>query len=136
LPIIAAEIAWWTMDREPHRAVEPPPSSHSREENRSGRVETDDRSLVHRFTRSRDGNAERIIGEANVRFAADEQNAILHLIFAPPLAAVPTVSVQSLDENISVKSTECRPYGARIEARRGRSSAEPLTVRIRYEVQG
>jgi hypothetical protein len=60
-----------------------------------------------------------------------EQTAVLHLAFCPPLESDPEVEVAALDgEGVAVRTTECRSYGLRIEAKRGRQAASAASVLI------
>lgn len=84
---------------------------------------------------SADGSCEMVEGEATVRFAAGQQQAILHVAFCPPLCGSPCVDCQPLSEaDLRWKIVTAAPYGLRIDLTRRTDLDSPLTVRMGYSV--
>jgi hypothetical protein len=149
IPVIAAEAFWWVTPAEesagtirlfpasitsasrlsssPALAQEPPAFCRP----------SPSENLLQEFTRVQGDGVEIIGGRVAIRFAAQEQTAVLHLSFCPPLASDPVVAVRTLAaDSVVVKAAECRSYGLRLEAKRGREVAAPLLVRVEYEARG
>jgi hypothetical protein len=72
-----------------------------------------------------------------IDFAPQEQVAALHLAFCPPLGSDPEIELETVDaDEITVRATECRSYGVRLEAKRGRDTASAASVLVRLEAVG
>lgn len=83
-------------------------------------------------TTTPDGS-ERIAGSVHVHFAAGQRQAAIHLPFVPPLADVPQVDCQVLDDDSArLRVTDARPYGARIEVKRGQPVGEAGTIEVGF----
>lgn len=118
LPVIATEAYW--------RAV--PLQAGTRKRNRLGPA------VVQQLTRIHQGGCERITGTVRIDFAPSEQTAAQHIAFCPPLESDPEVEIEEAEQNgVTIRATDCRSYGLRLEARRGRDTAEPLTVLVKFE---
>lgn len=128
LPVITAEAAWRVLPRDAF-PFPPAPLLPS-----SAALPTDP-TIVQQLTRTRQADGELIRGVAQLHFAAGEQTASLHLAFCPPLAADPQVDVKGIDAGtITLRTTESRSYGVRIEGRRRREeTAKPLTLLVQVE---
>lgn len=127
LPVITAEAAWRVLPHNPLPLSSAP--LHLRPSLPA------DQNVVQQFTRTRREDGELIRGVAQLRFATGEQTAALHLAFSPPLAADPQVEVKVIDAGtITLRMTESRTYGVRIEGRRRREeTAQPLTLLVQIE---
>lgn len=80
-----------------------------------------------------DDGREYVEGTVAVHFAADQKQATAHLAFCPPLAELPEVECEVLDESdVRVKTGAVYPYGVRIEARRTGAIDRPETVQVGY----
>jgi hypothetical protein len=75
-----------------------------------------------------------ITGTARIEFAAGERTATLHVAFCPALENDPDLDIEAVEaEGVTIRATDCRSYGLRLEARRGRNSAAPLGVLVEFE---
>jgi hypothetical protein len=129
LPLVATEAYWRVVPYQGStpsaRPVSPP---------LPGSPAPPPESLIQQLTRLRENGRERVNGKARIDFAAGEQTTALHVVFSPPLAKDPSVAAEAPDaEGITIRATECRTYGLRLEARRGRDSAAALTVLVQFE---
>jgi hypothetical protein len=130
LPVITVEAAWRVSPRE----SQPRPATST-----TSVIRQDDGALspqgdvVQQLTRFRESNLETITGVARIEFAPQQQTAVLHLAFCPPLSNDPTLEVSVVDHaGISVRATECRSYGVRLEAKRGPGTSVAESVLIRF----
>lgn len=129
LPVIAAEALWRVV---PHHEASSPARVVSPLHPDS--TEPPPESLVQQLTRFRQNGQDRISGKARIELAAGEQTAALHVAFCPPLGDDPEVEIEAVEaEGVTIRATDCRSYGLRLEARRGRVSNVPLQVLVRFE---
>lgn len=88
--------------------------------------------VVQWMSRSEEGGAETVEGGLKVTFAPGQRQEVLHVSFCPPLAGVPEVECEVLDDvPVQVRVTAAQPYGLRIEARRD-DVREALTTEISF----
>lgn len=135
LPVITAEAVWRVL---PHEQTGPAAAVASVRQAAvvHAPVETaSPANVVQQFTRTREDDVEVISGSATLNFEAGEQTATLHLVFSPSLNSDPEIEVESETEGVSVRTTERRSYGARIEAKR-RDSREEQSISIHFEAVG
>lgn len=138
LPVIAMESAWWVLPPEaPLLTLTQERGGPLTSSGTLPREMEIGANVTQQFTRVQQDGGEIVRGIAKIEFAAEEQTAALHLVFSPPLAHDPEVTIQDIAaEGVTVKATDCRSYGVRLEAKRGREASQPLTVRIRYLARG
>lgn len=133
LPVIVAEIAWRVLPR----TSEPEASATGvqeqvRQEHRQRQEAELSANIVQQLVRVRDDNGERVSGVVRVDFAQEEQTTVLHLAFSPPLAREPRMELAAIDAaGVTVRATDCRTYGVRLEAKRGRETQQELSVLIK-----
>jgi hypothetical protein len=126
LPVIATEAYWRVV---PPDVVRLAGDQTARREERPSPSE-----VVQQFTRTREEGCEQISGIVRMEFAAGEQTAAQHVAFCPPLQSDPEVEIEAVALNdVTVRAAECRSYGLRLEGRRGRDTAQPLTVLVSFE---
>ena len=78
------------------------------------------------------GGGETVEGGIKVAFARGQRQEVLHVSFCPPLAGVPEVDCEVLDEApVDVRVAAAQPYGLRLEARRD-DPQEALTTEIGF----
>jgi hypothetical protein len=129
LPVISTEAYWHVV---PYHEPSSPASAVSHP--LPGSPAPPPESLIQQLTRVRENGCERVNGKARIDFAAGEQTTALHVAFSPPLAKDPSVAAEAPDvEGITIRATECRTYGLRLEVKRGRDVATPLTVLVQFE---
>lgn len=127
LPVIATEAYWQVAGASPAPPLPRFPASQL--SSSPAAPET----LFQQLTRSREDGQEFVRGTARIEFASGEQTAALHLAFCPPLASDPQVEADVVDaDGISIRATDRRSYGIRLEARR-KDTAAPLTVLVSFE---
>lgn len=91
--------------------------------------------LVQRLTRIRENDRESLHALLQCEVAAQDQMAVVHLAFCPPLAARPKLTAHALDSgDVQVRITQVESFGARIEVRL--PQVEPLPRKIVVEVLG
>jgi hypothetical protein len=126
LPVIATEAYW--------RAVPLAASGGATELGGGGEEDRAANVVVQQLTRTRADGYERVGGSVQIAFAAGEQTTAQHVAFCPPLESDPDVEIEDAEQNgVTIRATDCRSYGLRLEARRGRDTAEPLTVLVKFE---
>lgn len=126
LPVIATEAYWRAVPME--SGGQAGEQAVRREENQTTS------EVVQQLTRTREEGCERVSGTARIEFEPGEQTAAQHIAICPPLPSDPEVELETADaDGVTIRATDCRSYGLRLEARRGRDTAEPLTVLVRFE---
>lgn len=71
-------------------------------------------------------------GGIKAAFAPGQRQAVLHVSFCPPLASLPEVECEVLDDApVEVRIAAAQPYGLRLEARRD-DAREALTTEIGF----
>jgi len=130
LPVIATETLWRVVPAEAGRRAGEQASGRDQ----ARQLACPRTQLLQELIRTRNNGRETVIGTARLEFAAGEQTAALHVAFCPPLNNDPDVDVEALEaEGVTIRATDCRSYGLRLEARRGRDSAAPLGVLVQFE---
>lgn len=77
--------------------------------------------------------SERVEGSVQVHFAAGQNQAAIHLPFVPPLAEIPRIDCEVLDDGSArLRVTDARPYGARIEVKRGQPVRDAATIEVGF----
>jgi hypothetical protein len=133
LPVIAAEIAWRVLPgtSEPEASATGVQEQVRQEHQQRQEVELS-ANVVQQLVRVRDDNGERVSGVVRVDFAPEEQTTVLHLAFSPPLAREPRLELAAIEASgVTVRATDCRTYGVRLEAKRGRETQQELSVLIK-----
>ena len=143
LPVVATEIAWRVLpraEREGSRGAGEQGSRSGEGEEQAGRRTREQAraeaelpaNVWQQLVRVRDGEVERVSGVLRLDFAAEEQTTALHLAFSPPLAREPRVELAAIDAaGVTVRATDCRTYGVRLEAKRGRETGSELSVLVK-----
>jgi hypothetical protein len=129
LPVIACECAWRVLD-----SGDVAPPQEIDQVRGGGTPPLRSPGTVQNLVRTRAAGHETISGMVCFDFAAGEQTTAIHLPFSPPLASDPEVEVESDAAEVAVRVTDCRSYGLRIEAKRGRDTAAALSVYAHIEV--
>ena len=133
LPVVAAEIAWRVLPRAEREGSRGAGEQGSRRAGETGVSATAlPANVLQQLARVRDGDVERVSGVVRLDFAAEEQTTALHLAFSPPLAREPRLELAAIDAaGVTVRATDCRAYGVRLEAKRGREAGSELSVLVK-----
>ncbi len=75
-----------------------------------------DPSLVQHIVRTQTADAETLVAYFRCSFSVEQQRAILHIPFSPPLSNVPSVEAMVVEnETARVRVTDRQKFGARLE---------------------
>lgn len=136
LPLLGAELAWWLapLARSRTRAEDPPlrdlelPRDFESPAEPSV-LEADDERVVQRTVRLEQEGVEQFVGQYRCRFQPQERTQVVHVVFCPPFAAVPELSVAQLDgPPAQLKIVQAQTYGVRLEVRLANLLSEPADV--------
>jgi hypothetical protein len=142
-PWAAAEAYWWCVQREALAAVplshaprealaapEPHQASAAEEE-----LEPDDaeRKLIASQRHYSTSSYELVQGTLSVVCQPDEQTAVVHIPFHPPLQHDPELIAEVAEPGWTIRVTDVRAFGARLEVRRRTPSPAPSTLQLTYE---
>ena len=87
---------------------------------------------VQWMSRRKTDRGETIEGGIRLSFGPGQRQEVLHVSFCPPLAGVPEVECEVLDDTpVELRVATAQPYGLRIEARRD-ARHEALTTEIGF----
>jgi hypothetical protein len=142
LPWAAADLYWWCTRFEPPppiavETIEIPVPAHpltpsplvpTAEHATASEVEE---GLVASQKMICTESYELITGVMQIQFQAEQQTAVVHVPFHPPLSHDPEIIAEA--DDCQVRVTEARTYGMRLEVKRANADLAPASVQLNYE---
>ena len=145
LPWITFELQWWCVRMEPaktfatvhplvHAGTQPQAQSTQIVEKLMAGEETEEEDLMALIRRVRTEHSELISGVVQIDFEPRQQIAVAHVAFCPPLPSDPEIMAEPCEgEPVTVRVTESRSYGARLEVKRTQSLPTAERIMIAFE---